>query len=139
MYIKKCRLGHITHSKFRFVTVPLDSPQNFAAQTINSTSIQLSWDRPSTPNGVITYYSLVYTTKVAGGPSTGPVSIMDTMFTVNNLNEYTEYVFSVAAATGAGLGPPTKSTNRTAEDGAYGNILRLIYVHMHMTVAVYVS
>ena len=96
-----------------FVTAPLDNPQNFVAETINSTSIQLSWDRPSTPNGEITHYSLVHTV----GPPTGPVSIMDTMFTVNNLNEYTEYVFSIAAATSAGLGPDAVASNRTAEDG----------------------
>ena len=87
------------------------------SETINSTSIQLSWDRPSTPNGIITHYSLMY--NVVDGPLFDPVLLDDTMFTVNNLNEHTEYEFSVAAATGAGLGPPAVTSSRTAEDGMY--------------------
>ena len=100
-----------------FVTAPLDSPQNFVSETISSTSIQLSWERPSTPNGIITHYSLMY--NAVDGPSSDPILFSDTIFTVNNLNEYTEYVFRIAAATSAGLGPVTVTSSRTAEDGMY--------------------
>ena len=112
-----------------FFTAPLDSPQNFVSETINSTSIHLSWDRPSIPNGVITHYSLVY--NVVGGSSTGPILITDTMFTVEGLNEYTEYVFSIAAATSAGLGPSAEISNRTDEDGMY---ICMIHTHMYMCI-----
>ena len=54
---------------------------------------------------------------VVGGPSTGPILITDTMFTVEDLNEYTEYVFSIDAATSAGLGPSAGTTERTDEYG----------------------
>ena len=53
------------------------------------------------------------------GPSSGPILFSDTMFTVNNLNEYTEYEFRIAAATSAGLGPDRETSNTTAEDGTY--------------------
>ena len=54
---------------------------------------------------------------VVGGSSTEPHLITDTMFTVEDLNEYTEYVFSIAAATSAGLGPSAETTERTDENG----------------------
>ena len=104
---------------FCFITAPLDSPRNFVNETINSTSIHLYWDRPSTPNGEITNYSLVYSGLFPDSLELGPFSIMDTMFIVNDLNEYTTYVFSIAAATGAGLGPYANIIGRTAEDGVY--------------------
>ena len=53
------------------------------------------------------------------GPLSGPILFSDTMFTVNNLNEYTEYVFRIAAATSAGLGPDAVTSSRTAEDGTH--------------------
>ena len=64
---------------------------------------------------MITHYSLVY--NVVGGPSTEPLLITDTMFTVEGLSDNTEYVFSIAAATNAGLGPSAETSNRTAGDG----------------------
>ena len=99
------------------VTAPLGGPQNFTAETINSTSIHLSWNRPSTPNGVITHYSLVHNINTDGGPSPDPNLINATMFTVKDLNSDTEYVFSIAAATSAGLGPFIETSVRTAEEG----------------------
>ena len=96
-------------------TAPLDSPQNIMSETISSTSIRLSWERPLTPNGIITHYSLMYNSLLSD-----PTSIVnDTMFTVNNLNTYTEYEFRIAAATSAGLGPDAVTSSRTAEYGTY--------------------
>ena len=109
----------LCHFFFCFVTAPLDSPQNFVNETINSTSIQLYWDQPSTPNGEIINYSLVYSGLFPGSLELGPFSIMDTMFIVNDLNGYSDYVFSIAAATSAGLGPYALTIGRTAEDGVY--------------------
>ena len=104
---------YINHS----VTVPLDSPQNFAAETIDSTSIYLSWNRPTTPNGIVTRYSLSY--NAVDGLTIGPLLITDTLFTVEDLNEDTEYAFSIAAATSVGLGPSAETSNRTVEDGMH--------------------
>ena len=56
---------------------------------------------------------------VVGGPPTDPLLITDTMFTVGDLNDNTEYVFSIAAATSAGLGPSVETSKRTAKDGMY--------------------
>ena len=75
---------------------------------------------------MITHYSLVY--NVVDGPSTGQVLITDTMFTVEGLSDNTEYVFSIAAATSAGLGPSAETSNRTAGDGMCVHIY--IYVQV---------
>ena len=55
----------------------------------------------------------------ASNPSSGLVLINDTMYTVDNLNEYTEYVFHISAATSAGLGPYAETSDQTTEDGLY--------------------
>ena len=59
----------------------------------------------------------MYTINAVGEPSPDPVLITDTMFTVEDLRDNTEYVFRIAAATSAGLGPFTETSGRTAEDG----------------------
>ena len=66
---------------------------------------------------------------VVDGPSTGPLLITDTMFTVEGLSDNTEYVFSIAAATSAGLGPSAETTERTAEDGIYSYV-QCMYVYI---------
>ena len=53
------------------------------------------------------------------GPLSDPVLINDTMFTFEDLNGDTEYVFSIAAATSAGLGPDVVTSNKTAGDGMH--------------------
>ena len=79
---------------------------------------------------------------VVGGQSTGLVHIIsDTMCTVEGLNEYTEYVFSITAATSAGLGPSAETTERTAEDGMYNVCMYIIlyepYIRTCLQVYVY--
>ena len=75
---------------------------------------------------------------VVGGPPTGPLLITDTMFAVEGLNEYTEYVFSIAAATSAGLGPSADTTERTAEDGMYNVCMYIYEPYIHTCTYMYV-
>ena len=93
-------------------------PRNFTAVADNSTSIQLSWERPSTPNGVIVHYSLSYNISNDGGSSPSPVVVPPTMtsYDVIGLNEFTYYTFTLAAVTREGSGPEANVTERTQED-----------------------
>ena len=52
------------------------------------------------------------------GASFGPFIITDTMYiTIKDPSEYTEYTFTVAAATTTGVGPQVETSTTTAEDG----------------------
>ena len=93
--------------------MPLDRPRSFVASAVNSTSIELSWVRPATPNGEITTYVIFY----AAVDSNESINTIDTMFTVQGLNEYTDYTFTVSAATRVGVGPAAEDSERTLEDG----------------------
>ena len=91
-------------------------PRNFFAEAANSTSISLSWTRPATPNGVITHYTLTYSTN-GGDESMEMVPPTLTSFPVDNLNEYTMYTFTLSASTIAGTGPSATASAITDEDG----------------------
>ena len=90
---------------------------------INSTSIQLSWQRPATPNGVIVNYSLEYYIASDGAPPSSSIMVAPTMtsYDVSGLNEFTEYTFRLAAVT-IGEGPLASATEMTLEDGKDNNL-----------------
>ena len=94
-------------------------PRNFAAVADTSTSVQLSWERPATPNGIIDNYTLEYYV-TSDGPNSNPVmDVLGSRMTsheVTGLNEFTEYTFRLAAVT-TGPGPQATFTVTTLEDG----------------------
>lgn len=98
-----------------FFLVPSDSPRNFVASAVSPTSIQLSWERPLTPNGEITNYTITYTTD--DGTPAIPITTVNTTHAVGALNEYTNYTFSITSSTSAGSGPAATDTTITQEAG----------------------
>ena len=91
---------------------PADEPQDFTAANITSTSTTLTWSPPTTPNGIITAYILIY------GRNTVIISGSSQSYTVHSLNENTRFVFSIHARTSVRhAGPAASITVRTAEDG----------------------
>ncbi|XP_030646296.1 phosphatidylinositol phosphatase PTPRQ [Chanos chanos] len=63
-------------------SVPSDPPQNVSYTILSPTSVQLSWDPPTQPNGIIQYYTIYYynnetdtvsTQRVAGSENQGAV------------------------------------------------------------------
>jgi len=94
-------------------TVP-EIPTNFAAITDSSTMIQLSWSAPNVTNGILLYYTVVYS-------NTTHTLIMvygnDTFSDIiQYLNEDTNYLFVIYANTSAGAGPNTTDSAITFED-----------------------
>ena len=104
--------------------MPSDSPQSFSAVALNSTSIQLSWSRPGTPNGEISHYTIVYSTD--SGAESMTFSTTNETMNVTDLNEYTNYTFEITANTSAGFGPATQVTETTHEDGTYVHVLYVL-------------
>ena len=107
-------------------TTPSDPPRGFNVSDKTSTSISLEWTRPATPNGIITAYRLQYTdhlqyTNVSVTIPTMFVTDNDeynvTSYIVDNLNEFTNYTFTLYSVTNSGDGPLTAISAVTNEAG----------------------
>ena len=107
---------------FVFFSAPT-APVNFTAEDTQAQRVTFSWLPPTTPNGNINGYVLIYSN------STHNLNLSLTedrrMVTVENLNEFTEYRFELRAMTVAGFGPPAIENQTTAEAGVTS--LMLLY------------
>lgn len=79
--------------------MPAAPPQNVAAEVLSSTSAQLSWEPPplDQQNGVIQEYEVIMV--VLSPPLWAEHNVSDTLFYVDGLQPYTNYLFVVAATT----------------------------------------
>ncbi|XP_069561925.1 ephrin type-A receptor 7 isoform X3 [Brachyistius frenatus] len=73
-------------------------------EKVQQRSIQLSWQEPQQPNGVITEYEIKYYEKEQKDRIYSTVRSKSTSATVNNLKPSTAYVFQIRAFTEAGYG-----------------------------------
>nr|XP_046228266.1 ephrin type-A receptor 7 isoform X2 [Scatophagus argus] len=73
-------------------------------EKVQQRSIQLSWQEPHQPNGVITEYEIKYYEKDQKDRIYSTVRSKSTSATVNNLKPSTAYVFQIRALTEAGYG-----------------------------------
>uniref|UniRef100_A0A7N8YJ26 Ephrin type-A receptor 7 n=1 Tax=Mastacembelus armatus TaxID=205130 RepID=A0A7N8YJ26_9TELE len=73
-------------------------------EKVQQRSIQLSWQEPQQPNGVITEYEIKYYEKDQKDRIYSTVRSKSTSATVNNLKPSTAYVFQIRAFTEAGYG-----------------------------------
>ncbi|XP_038582134.1 ephrin type-A receptor 7 isoform X1 [Micropterus salmoides] len=73
-------------------------------EKVQQRSIQLSWQEPHQPNGVITEYEIKYYEKDQKDRIYSTVRSKSTSATVNNLRPSTAYVFQIRAFTEAGYG-----------------------------------
>ena len=95
-------------------TVPEDAPQNTRVIALSSTSLQLFWSCPTSPNGVIVAYHILYNETAS---EQGHMSLEGnkTSAVVSGLDEYTVYNLSLYASTRIGDGPTTNILGRTNE------------------------
>ena len=99
---------------------PTGKVQNFQANTINSTAIEVSWEAldERDRNGIIDYYSITYgddTNKSVNVSAADHVTEFRKVFA--NLQKYKEYEFIIKAHNEKGFGPTSKKKNMTDEDG----------------------
>ncbi|CAN9507605.1 unnamed protein product [Ophioblennius macclurei] len=73
-------------------------------EKVQQRSVQLSWQEPQQPNGVITEYEIKYYEKDQKDRIYSTVRSKSTSATVNNLKPSTAYVFQIRAFTEAGYG-----------------------------------
>ncbi|XP_075198535.1 phosphatidylinositol phosphatase PTPRQ [Anomaloglossus baeobatrachus] len=134
--------GHTIHgdgnqtSEILYMTtmedVPDDPPYNLSYRTLNSTSIQLLYSPPSSPNGVIKYYTITCL-DVAASPKRYNSSTQSVIIT--ELKKYSEYNITVSASTAVGLGPRTSKLLfvRTGEDAPDSPPENIIYRNVSST------
>lgn len=91
-------------------------PLNFNATTINSTAVQVRWDRPAITNGIIRYYTVRY--GLENSTERMELNSTDVATVVSGLNPFTSYVFYVLAFT---VAPSNASENDTALTAEAGN------------------
>ncbi|KAM3861381.1 ephrin type-A receptor 7 isoform 4-T4 [Diretmus argenteus] len=87
--------------------LPLPPPSQVSEvikEKVQQRSIQLSWQEPQQPNGVITEYEIKYYEKDQKDRIYSTVKSRSTSATVNNLKPSTAYVFQIRAFTAAGYG-----------------------------------
>ena len=105
-------------------------PNDFNNTQTTPTTVTLEWKRPSMPNGEITEYILEYTNSSLSQPITIVIPVIFnraaneynvTSVSIENLNEFTEYVFNISAMTGGGRGPEATIDVTTNEAGMYTN------------------
>uniref|UniRef100_A0A8C5I976 receptor protein-tyrosine kinase n=1 Tax=Gouania willdenowi TaxID=441366 RepID=A0A8C5I976_GOUWI len=84
--------------------------------------IQLSWQEPQQPNGVITEYEIKYYEKDQKDRVYSTVRSKSTSATVNNLKPSTAYVFQIRAFTEAGYGTYCPRLEITTKEEATGRM-----------------
>lgn len=104
-------------------TGPDTPPQDFQVSVLGSREAIFSWLPPavSEHNGIIIYYTLVLKDEQFN-VSGAVISVSSTEHTFTDLEEYTRYSCSVAAATSGGLGPFTELVNFTTLEASESHI-----------------
>lgn len=98
---------------FIFSLAPLTPPTNLEA-TPGMTNVTLTWTAPEQPNGKVTYeYAIINSTDDIIISET----TMDLSVSVDGLDEFTNYTFTVTASTSAGSNGPATGNFTTLEGG----------------------
>ena len=86
---------------------------------VSSTSLQVNWTEPATPNGVIANYSIFDTTSDGDRDSLLTTSASPGSLILSGLEPFTEYGFVVEVCTAAGCSISREGSGRTGESGKY--------------------
>ena len=77
------------------VTIAPSAPRNVIAFNVSSTSINVMWQPPMTPNGIVRSYRVVYTT----GSTTANINTTNVSIVITMLEIFTNYQVQVFATT----------------------------------------
>uniref|UniRef100_A0A8C2PRT1 receptor protein-tyrosine kinase n=1 Tax=Cyprinus carpio TaxID=7962 RepID=A0A8C2PRT1_CYPCA len=91
-------------------------------ERVQQHSIQLSWQEPEQPNGVITEYEIKYYEKDQKNRIYSTVKSKSTSATVNNLKPSTAYIFQIRAFTAAGYGTFGPRVEVTTKEESTGSV-----------------
>ncbi|CAB1340457.1 unnamed protein product [Coregonus sp. 'balchen'] len=109
-----------SHIDIRLVPTAPSQVSEVIKERVQQRSIQLSWQEPEQPNGVITEYEIKYYEKDQKDRIYSTVKSRSTSATVNNLKPSTAYVFQIRAFTAAGYGTYGPRLEVTTKEEASG-------------------
>ncbi|XP_072264754.1 ephrin type-A receptor 7 isoform X2 [Pyxicephalus adspersus] len=89
--------------------------------------VDLSWQEPEHPNGVITEYEIKYYEKDQRERTYSTLKTKSTSASINNLRPGTVYVFQIRAFTAAGYGMYSPRLDITTLEEATGNLSTFFY------------
>jgi len=92
-------------------------PQDVRGLSVNSTTVEVTWNQPSITNGNLRYYTVVYGS--SNDTEMMEVNSSDVTVLVSGLDPFTNYTFYVLAVTVAPSEPSDSVTVRTDEGGTY--------------------
>uniref|UniRef100_A0A671P7Z0 Ephrin type-A receptor 7 n=1 Tax=Sinocyclocheilus anshuiensis TaxID=1608454 RepID=A0A671P7Z0_9TELE len=92
-------------------------------ERVQQHSVQLSWQEPEQPNGVITEYEIKYYEKDQKDRIYSTVKSKSTSATVNNLKPSTAYIFQIRAFTAAGYGTFGPRVEVTTKEESTGSVI----------------
>ncbi|MBN3313347.1 EPHA7 protein, partial [Atractosteus spatula] len=124
-------VSDLSHTQRLFAAVSIATGQAAPSQVsevikdrVLQRSVQISWQEPEHPNGVITEYEIKYYEKDQKDRTYQTVKTKSTSVTVNNLKPSTAYVFQVRAFTAAGYGTYGPRLEITTQDEATGKMFK---------------
>ena len=91
-------------------------PWNFSANVKSNTTVQLTWNVPVYPNGVIKGYR-VYYKDTKDKNVFGLATMTETQYLVKSLKPYRKYSFWVYAKTSAGFGNKSATISAMTDEG----------------------
>ena len=115
-----------------FLTVP-EGVLEPVLSAVSSSEVQIEWNTPQFPNGVIISYSLYGITGGGGGQGGGDMLVASFTdvgnYTVGGLEPFTEYVFLVEACTSVGCNRSDVNSVVTLESGE--SLVCSVYMYMY--------
>ena len=112
-------------------TVP-EVPQNLMYRNLTSTSVEISWEPPSTFNGPNEGYNVTYNRIETNERKT--VNVLSTSLNITALEIYEEYSVEVVALSDKGAGEATEILVLTDEDCKCGRIIEyILYYHFFVS------
>ena len=113
------KIGHAT----LFILEPDDAPTNITLVGVDSTSLLAGWQLPTTPNGIVTHYTLYINYTNGSKIFIKVVESQFSLYLIEGLSPYQLVGVSISATTMGGEGPLSSTVyNTTHETG-----LLLIY------------
>ena len=97
-------------------------------QTVDATTLRVTWQQPQQQNGVIANYRLVLQSLEPHSVGNSTETTTREEFTWTDLHPYYSYTLNISAATAAGYGPSTERQFQMPEAGTYrANVKALWY------------
>ena len=101
--------------------VPSTYPLNVMIYNLNHWSIEVKWQPPAIPNGIITEYAIKYGTKIVDQSGNKTITVSNhnqsNSAVVSNLMNGTAYWLTIAAKTSVGRGPFAPTIDFVVRDG----------------------